>query len=43
MMAAEGPKHSHQCGVGDIVHARGITAHTDCCGTRISDNPVRAS
>jgi hypothetical protein len=42
-MAGEGPKHSHRRGVGGIVHARVAPGHTDCCGTRRSDSPVRAS
>jgi hypothetical protein len=39
----EGPKHSHRRGVGGIVYACGTPGDTDCCGTRMSDSPVRAS
>jgi hypothetical protein len=42
-MAVEGPRHSHQRGVVGIAYARGAPSHTDCCGTRMSDSPVRAS
>jgi hypothetical protein len=42
MMAAKGPRHSHRRGVGGIVYAHGASGHTDCCGTRRSDSPVRA-
>jgi hypothetical protein len=41
--AAKGPRHSHRRGVGGIVYARGALGHTNCCGTHMSDNPVRAS
>jgi hypothetical protein len=40
---ANGPRHSRRQGVGDIVYARGAPSHMDCCGTRRSDSPVRAS
>jgi hypothetical protein len=40
---AEGPRHSHQQGVGGIVYTHGIPSHTDCCGTRRSDSPITAS
>jgi hypothetical protein len=43
MTAAEDPRHSHQRGVGGIVYACRALGHTDCCGTRRSDSPVRAS
>jgi hypothetical protein len=43
VMAAEDPRHSHRRGVGGIVHARGSPGHMDCCGTRRSDSPIRAS
>jgi hypothetical protein len=39
----EGPRHSYRRGVGGIVYARGAPGHMDCCGTRRSDSPVRAS
>jgi hypothetical protein len=42
-MAAEGPRHSHRRGVGGIVYARGAPGHTDCCGTRKSDSPIKTS
>jgi hypothetical protein len=39
----EGPRHSHHQGVGGIVYARGAPDRMNCCGTRSSDSPVRAS
>jgi hypothetical protein len=33
LTAVEGPRHSHQRGVGGIVYARGTPSYTDCCGT----------
>jgi hypothetical protein len=41
--AVEGPRHSHRQGVGGIVYERNAPGHTDCCGTCMSDRPVRAS
>jgi hypothetical protein len=41
--AAEGPRHCHRRGVGGIIYARGTPGHTNCCGTHMNDNPVRAS
>jgi hypothetical protein len=43
VMIAEDPRHSHRRGVWGIVYARGTPSHMDCCGTRRSDSPVRAS
>jgi hypothetical protein len=43
MTAGEGPRHSHRRGVWGIVYACGTPGHMDCCGTRRSDSPVRAS
>jgi hypothetical protein len=37
VMAGEGPRHSHRCGVRGIVYARGVPGHTDYCGTYRSD------
>jgi hypothetical protein len=41
--AAEGPRHSHGQGDGGIVYAHGDPGHIDCCSTRRSGSPVRAS
>jgi hypothetical protein len=43
VMAAEGPRHRHRQGVGALSMHVAPPGHTDCCGTRWSDNPVRAS
>jgi hypothetical protein len=39
---AKDPRQRSRQGVGGIVYARGAPGHTDCCGTRRSDSPVRA-
>jgi hypothetical protein len=39
----EDPRQRSQRGDRVILFARGAPDHTDCCGTRRSDNPVRAS
>jgi hypothetical protein len=41
--AAEGPNHSYRWGVGSIVYSCNAPGHRDCCGTRRSDSPVKAS
>jgi hypothetical protein len=43
MTAVESPRQSHRQGVRGIVYARGAPSHTECCGTRRSDSPIRAS
>jgi hypothetical protein len=40
---AEDPRQRSQRGVRDIVCARNAPDHMDCCGTRKSDSPVKAS
>jgi hypothetical protein len=40
---AEDPSYCSRRGVAGIVYAHGAPGHTDCCGTRRSDSPVRAS
>jgi hypothetical protein len=40
---AEDPRQRSRWGVGGIVNAHGAPGHMDCCGTRKSDSPVRAS
>jgi hypothetical protein len=40
---AEDPRYCSRHGVGGIVCACGGPSHMDCCGTRRSDSPVRAS
>jgi hypothetical protein len=37
------PRQCSRRGVGGIVYAPGAPSHTDCCGARRSDSPVRAS
>jgi hypothetical protein len=39
---AEDPRECSRRGVGGIVYAHGMPSHTDCCGTHISDSPIRA-
>jgi hypothetical protein len=39
----EGPKHSHRRGVRGIIYACSVLSHTDYCGTRRTESPIRAS
>jgi hypothetical protein len=39
----EDPKEHNRRGVGGVVCAHGAPGHTDCCCTRKSGSPVRAS
>jgi hypothetical protein len=41
--AVEGPRLSHQRGVGGIVYACGTPGHMNCYGTHRSDSPISAS
>jgi hypothetical protein len=43
VMVGEGPRHSNRQDVGGIVYACDTPSHTNYCGTRMSDSPVRAS
>jgi hypothetical protein len=39
----EDPRQCSRRGLRGITYARGTPGHMDCCGTRTSDSPVRAS
>jgi hypothetical protein len=38
----EDPRYCSRRGVGGIIYAHGARGHTDYCGNRMSDNPIRA-